>query len=453
MVDEDRRIIAHLFRRAGFGAAPAEIDAATVVGYEATVDDLLYPEGHERPQEDLLERFHSEHCDEESPRWSALKWVYRMINSDRPLEEKMALMWHGVFATGWAKVTNGQMMSRQYEMFRDSGLSGFGMLLQKLSRDPAMIYWLDQHTNHADAVNENYGRELLELFSMGRGNYTEDDVRACARAFSGWTMTHVLPRYPTGYWPADFVYRAEDHDDGEKTFLGETGNFNGDDIIEIIIRQPATGTFVAREIYKFFVADEPDEAAIEQIANAYFVNDFDIREVMRFVLKSDFFKAATFKRVKSPIEFIVGTLRLTGQHRDAYQFGLAEVPKLSRMMGQEILNPPTVEGWHTGREWIDSAFLVERVNFATEKLTDTEAPGIVDIARHLSDTRTSISSADLLELCANEFVYIDLDDATREVIAEELSIPEEVACSGDEVIEAVAEVLALIGASKEYQMA
>ena len=174
---------------------------------------------------------------------------------------------------------------------------------------------------------------------------------------------------------------------------------------------------------------------------------------MRFVLKSDFFKAATFKRVKSPIEFIVGTLRLTGQHRDAYQFGLAEVPKLSRMMGQEILNPPTVEGWHTGREWIDSAFLVERVNFATEKLTDTEAPGIVDIARHLSDTRTSISSADLLELCANEFVYIDLDDATREVIAEELSIPEEVACSGDEVIEAVAEVLALIGASKEYQMA
>jgi uncharacterized protein (DUF1800 family) len=210
---------------------------------------------------------------------------------------------------------------------------------------------------------------------------------------------------------------------------------------------------VAREIYKFFVADEPDEAAIEQIANAYFVNDFDIREVMRFVLKSDFFKAATFKRVKSPIEFIVGTLRLTGQHRDAYQFGLAEVPKLSRMMGQEILNPPTVEGWHTGREWIDSAFLVERVNFATEKLTDTEAPGIVDIARHLSDTRTSISSADLLELCANEFVYIDLDDATREVIAEELSIPEEVACSGDEVIEAVAEVLALIGASKEYQMA
>ena len=117
-----------------------------------------------------------------------------------------------------------------------------------------MIYWLDQQNNHGDAVNENYGRELLELFSMGRGNYTEDDVRNCARAFTGWTMTQVLPRYPTGYWPADFAYRDEDHDHGEKEFLGETGEFNGDDVIEIIARQPATATFIGQEIHSFFVA-------------------------------------------------------------------------------------------------------------------------------------------------------------------------------------------------------
>ena len=153
-------------------------------------------------------------------------------------------------------MTNGPMMNRHYSMLRDYGLGNFGTLLQQLSRDPAMIYWLDQQNNHGDAVNENYGRELLELFSMGRGNYTEDDVRNCARAFTGWTMTQVLPRYPTGYWPADFVYRDEDHDHGEKEILGETGDFNGDDVIEIIARQPATATFIGQEIHSFFVADE-----------------------------------------------------------------------------------------------------------------------------------------------------------------------------------------------------
>jgi uncharacterized protein (DUF1800 family) len=453
MVDEDRRLIAHLLRRAGFGAGPSEIDAAVAAGYEATVEDLLDTESHARPDEDLLERFHSEHCDEESPRWMALKWVYRMINSTRPLEEKMALMWHGVFATGWAKVKNGQMMANQNLMLRDHGLGDYRVLLQKLSRDPAMIYWLDQQMNHAEAVNENYGRELLELFSMGRGNYTEDDVRACARAFSGWTMTHVLPRYPTGYWPAEFEYRGEDHDDGEKTFLGETGNFNGDDVIDIIVRQPATGTFVAREIYQFFVADEIDDDAVEQIASVYFSSDYDMRQVMRFVFNSDFFKAALFKRVKSPIEFIVGTVRLTGEHRDAYQFGLDRLAKLSGMMGQELLNPPTVEGWHTGREWIDSAFLVERLNFVTEKFSAGEAPGIAEITRRISDGRSSIAREDLLDTCAAEFVHLDLDDATRQVISDELTSPEEVPCGGDELVGAVTEILALIGTSKEYQMA
>ena len=453
MVDEDRRLIAHLLRRAGFGAGPSAIDAAAAVGYRATVDDLLDAERHERPHEDLLERFHSEHCDEESPRWVALKWVYRMINSDRPLEEKTALMWHGVFATGWAKVTNGQMMAEQYEMLRDFGLGDYRVLLKKLSRNPAMIYWLDQQMNHADAVNENYGRELLELFSMGRGNYTEEDVRSCARAFSGWTMTHVLPRYPTGYWPADFVYRGDDHDDGEKSFLGETGNFNGDDVIDIIVRQPATGRFVAREIYQFFVADEIDDDAVEQIADSYFASGYEMREILRFVFNSDFFKAALFKRVKSPIEFIVGTVRLTGQHRNAHQFGLDRLAKLSGMMGQELLNPPTVEGWHTGREWIDSAFLVERLNFATEKLSDASAPGIIEIARRISDGRSSITRDGLLDLCTGEFVHLDLDVATRRVIADELSSPDIIQCGGDELVAALTEILALIGTSKEYQLA
>lgn len=450
---EGHSLTAHLFRRAGFGATPSEIDAAVAAGYEATLDDLLNPERFERPEEDLLERFHSEHCDEESPRWSALKWAYRMINSRRPLEEKMALMWHGVFATGWSKVTNGQMMNRQYEMLRDNCLGNFRTLLQKLSRDPAMLYWLDQQSNHATAVNENYGRELLELFSMGRGNYTEDDVRACARAFTGWTMTHVLPRYPTGYWPSEFAYRPDDHDDGEKTFLGETGNFNGDDIIDIIVRQPATATFVAREIYRFFVADEVDDEAVSRIAEVYFKSGYELREVMRFVFESEFFKAARFKRVKSPIEFVVGTVKLAGEHRDPYQFDLARLPRISNMMGQELLNPPTVEGWHTGREWIDSAFLVERVNFAAEKLGDSAVPGVVEIANRIRSGRTTASVAELLNACLTEVGDLDIAWATRTAIIEEMSVQGEINCDGPEFVDAVAEVLALIGASREYQFA
>ena len=450
---DGRSLVAHLFRRAGFGATPSEIDAAVEAGYAPTLDDLLNPERFERPVEDLLERFHSEHCDEESSRWSAIRWTYRMINSSRPLEEKMTLMWHGVFATGWSKVKNGQMMHRQNEMLRDNCLGNFRTLLQKLSRDPAMLYWLDQQSNHATAVNENYGRELLELFSMGRGNYTEDDVRACARAFTGWTMTHVLPRYPTGYWPAEFVYHEEDHDDDEKTFLGETGKFNGDDIIDIIVRQPATATFVAREIYRVFVADDIDDDAVQKIADAYFKSNYQLRDVMRFVFESDFFKVARFSRVKSPIEFVVGTVKLAGQYRDSYQFNLAQLPRLSSMMGQELLNPPTVEGWHTGREWIDSAFLVERVNFAAEKFGDSSAPGVVEIANRIRSGRTSASPVELLDACASEVGEVALNEFTRSAIIEEMSVQGEIDCSEPEFIEAVAEVLALVGASREYQFA
>ena len=210
---------------------------------------------------------------------------------------------------------------------------------------------------------------------------------------------------------------------------------------------------MASEIYKFFVADEPDEEAIRQIADSYFTNNYDLREVMRFVFNSAFFKQSMFKRVKSPIEFIVGTVRLTGQYKEASQFGLERLPKLSSMMGQEILNPPTVEGWHTGREWIDSAFLVERVNYATQELANSNAPGVADMASRVNDGRTSISTSDLLDICTTDFVHIDLDDDTKQVIADGLSTSGEIACGGNEILEAITEILALIGASKEYQMA
>ena len=447
----------HLMRRAGFGAPAAELEVRAARGYDAVVDDLLEPDRVPRLDEDLLERYHVEHADEESPKWSGARWMFRMIGSPRPLEEKMALMWHDVFATGYAKVLNNRMMRTHYEMLRDHGLGNFGDLLKRLSRNPSMIYWLDQQQNHATAVNENYGRELLELFSMGRGNYTEEDVRACARAFTGWTKTQTIPGWPSGFYDSEFVYREEDHDHGVKTFLGETGDFNGDDIIDVIVRQPATAQFVGREIHDFFVSDDPDPEAIDFLAQAYVDSGHEIRGVMRALFHSDFFKEARFKRVKSPAELVANTLRLAGQFRDPYDFGLGPTTERTELMGQQLLNPPTVEGWHVGREWIDSSFLIERVNFAAEWFGNPSARGVSEMTERIAKGRESISAGELLDACLYELGALELADDSKQILIEEMALEGDIPCGSDAdkagFREVVARVFGLIPATREYQMA
>ena len=252
-----------------------------------------------------------------------------MVNSSRPLEEKTALLWHGIFATGGAKVTINTWMSAQIDMFRDYGLGSFRELLVNLSRDPAMIYWLDNQTNHSDAPNENYGRELLELFSMGVGNYSEDDVKQCARAFTGWSINQMLPRYPYGFYETKFVYRPDDHDDSVKEFLGAHGAFDGEDVVDVIVRNPATADFIARKLYNFFVSDTPDEEAQAELAKAYFDCDYEIRGVLRHLFHADWFKEARFKKVRSPSETVATTIKLAGLHRTPREYGLMKLPGVS----------------------------------------------------------------------------------------------------------------------------
>ena len=292
----------------------------------------------------------------------------------------------------------------------------------EVAKSPAMIFWLDNQENHKDAVNENWGRELLELFTMGVGNYTEDDVRECSRAFTGWTITPKLPRFPMGRFDWAFEYRPGDHDDGEKTFLGHTGPFNGDDVIGIICRQPATARFIARHLYNFFVADEPqvpawqtipprDPAAVDLLVDALTESDFDMRSVLRVLLNSDFFKRARFARLKSPAEVVVGTLRLVG----GYEFPAPGIGNLSRQMsymGQELLNPPSVEGWHTGLEWINSGSLMRRTNFFADMVGDTSHPGsrsIVDRLRRLGDLAPDAFVDAILDLVGP----LETDEQTR----------------------------------------
>ena len=258
----DAVLMAHLLRRAGFGATPAEMDRALEIGYEAMLKELLNPDHEDFIPEDLIRRYHVDLSDLRSG--GGPHWVYRLVMTDTPLREKICLFWHRVFATASTKLIQSRVVTNQVSMFRKDGMGSFDDLLIGLSRDPAMIMWLDNQDNHGSNINENYGREILELFAMGVGNYTEDDIKETSRAFTGWRV--VNPDYmsirmrnntarPYGYMSWQFEYDSEDHDHTEKTILGQTGNWNGEDAVRIICEQEATARFVARHLYHFFVAD------------------------------------------------------------------------------------------------------------------------------------------------------------------------------------------------------
>ena len=283
-----RPLVAHLMRRAGFGATPAELDTLTRdKTYEEIVDDLIHPERFTAIDTSLVDRYYGG----ELVAIHVGKWLYRMVNTQRPLEEKMALFLHHIFPVAWGKSEHGPSIYRQVDMFRNVAMTDVRTILLELSRDPAMIFWLDNNENHRNEINENYGRELLELFSMGVGNYTEDDIKSASRAFTGWTFRQPLSLYPVGHYPAEFEFIPEDHDDAPKTFLGETGNFNGDDIIDIIVRQPAAARFISRHLYNFFIEDEVqvpswatvparNEAAIEHLSGVFLDTGGDMRAIL-----------------------------------------------------------------------------------------------------------------------------------------------------------------------------
>ncbi|MGE3538006.1 MAG: DUF1800 family protein [Candidatus Tectimicrobiota bacterium] len=476
MAHQDIALMAHLFRRAGFGATRNELEQAVVAGYEATVETLLHPEDAPPAleDEDLIRRYH---VDENSLMLidsCQTYWVYRMVHTRRPLEEKMALFWHGIFATGYTKLNQPKAILNQIDMFRRYGLGNFRTLLLKLSQDPAMLFWLDNKDNHKDAVNENYGREILELFSMGVGNYTEGDVRQCSRAFTGWTMRnaslHTARVARDSVWPYgrldwQFQYRADDHDAGDKTFLGEHGALNGDDVIDIICRQPATARFLARHLYTFFVADEPqvpawhtvpprDPQAIATLAEACVASQYDLRSILRVLLHADFFKQAAFAKVKSPAELVVSTVRLSG----GYEFPAVEDIDLALEtgnMGQQLLDPPSVEGWHTGHEWINTATLMARINFASRQFADPEKPGVKTLIKHVRAQGPRLSPAQLVDACLDVLGPLQVADSTRQELLAQALTDGGVDFNAEPSIAAdrVCTMLQLIVAMREYQLA
>ena len=458
---EDIALMSHLMRRAGFGASRDEIEQMCEQGYETTVEQLLNPTEPPVDEYDLYRH----HPITEVPGGAAAPgqaaWLYFMATTQRPLEEKMTLFWHHVFATGNAKVDNCFHIMDQIAMFRSQGMGSYRDLLKGLAADPAMIFWLDNNENHKHAPNENWGRELLELFSLGVGNYTEKDVFECSRAFTGWTLDAKMPRYPYGRFPWKFVFRPEDHDYSEKTFLGQTGNFNGEDIIEIVLQQEACSKFIARHLYNFFVADEPqvpawnieeprNPAAIEMMAKILVENDYELKPVLRAMFNSDFFKEALNQKVKSPVEVVIGTLRGTGDLTGSDP-KLEALGKEPGYLGQDILDPPSVEGWHTGREWINSGSLVKRVNFVSDRVSDTSLPGVQRMVEHVGNNGATMSADELVDRCLDIMGPVEVSDLTKNELVSNVESGGEIELGGESFSRRTSETFALIAATREFQ--
>jgi uncharacterized protein (DUF1800 family) len=382
----NRRLAAHLLRRAGFGGSPADVERFAALSPGAAVEALIrFPDSPAQSGLPALETppipprgiyrgfaegmaadpdvaearkaFQMEAAGVRRRNLIALQtwWLERMIASPAPLQEKLTLFWHGHFTSSPEKGTTAQELLAQNQLFREYALGNIRSLTLHVSQDPAMLRYLDNNVNVKAHPNENYARELMELFTLGIGNYTEDDVRESARAFTGWTFRRQFDGTGT------FYANADAHDNGSKTFLGRTGNFDGSDIITIIFTQPAAAKYFAAKLLAFFVYDDPEPQLIDQVADLLVRKNFELRPVMSALLRSNvFFSDRAYRAlVKSPVDFVVGTHQL---------FGVAEVtlPELGnlRAMGQVLFYPPNVKGWDGGKAWINSATVLTRENFA-----------------------------------------------------------------------------------------
>ncbi|MBX9628806.1 MAG: DUF1800 domain-containing protein [Gemmataceae bacterium] len=357
----DRLKAGHLFRRAGFGATHAEIEAAVAAGPEATLDAVLAG----RPDPDDFAKTSEFMASERSmppgapqERLSAW-WLDRMLKTGHPLREKLTLFWHNHFATSNAKVQNARAMLGQYRLIREHALGSFRTMLTGMGTDPAMMVWLDTTMSVKGKPNENYARELMELFSLGIGHYSEGDIREAAKAFTGYEIDK-----------GKGVFNRRKHDAGTKTVFGKTGPFTGEDITRLCLELPASPRFIVTKLYRFLVneADAPPDELLAPLAEQYRASGFDTGKLVSVILRSNlFFSPAAYRaRVKSPVDFAVGIVR--GLEGSVGTLTLAEALE---GLGQVLFAPPSVKGWDGGPAWLNAQTLLGRNNLA---LTLTSAP-------------------------------------------------------------------------------
>ncbi len=347
----NRKWIAHLFRRAGFGATPAEVDKALAQGLSKTLTHFMTGEADAAERLELLTETGQYYTEPVNLRvW----WLYAMTEGGHPLREKLSLFWHNHFATSYAKVRNTKLMYEQNVTIRKHALGKFRPFLLDMSRDTAMLVWLDSNRNVKGAPNENYAREVMELFSLGVGNYTEKDIQEAARALTGW---HHDAEVKT------FEFNRELHDTGEKTVFGKTGKWTGTDVVKLCCDQDACAKFLVSKLYAFLVSETPPpKALLAPLADQFRKSDYDIAAIAKTMLGSKLFfsEHAYRNRVKWPVECALGAVRSAIAER----IPLADVVDPLAKMGQALFSPPNVKGWRTGTDWLNSATLLARNNFA-----------------------------------------------------------------------------------------
>jgi hypothetical protein len=359
-----RKWAAHLYRRAAFGPSRADLLEAERLGHEGTLDLLLRGRPGAGEMVETLTDVGRVAAGRDDGDGEQLRgwWLYCMLQGGRPLLEKLTLFWHNHFATSITKVQSAALMFRQNCLLRSHALGRFGPLLQALSRDGAMLVWLDSNSNVKGKPNENYARELMELFSLGVGNYTEKDVREAARAFTGWH---------TG--GSGFAFAPDSHDDGMKTVLGQTGAWDGGDVVRIVLEQPAAARFLVRKLYHFLVSERvtPPDTLLEPLCVAFRKSDYDIAGLVKTMLASrHFYSGHAFRqRLKSPVEYVLGAVQAVYRRYGEKEADYRPLPQnvlVGRLaaMGQTLFAPPNVKGWPGGRSWLNTATVVERHNFA-----------------------------------------------------------------------------------------
>ncbi len=354
----NRHLAAHLYRRAAFGATAAEVAAAADSSPADLVRRLIHGQPESEPLTAEFSSLASAALATNNADTLAAGWLYRMLRSSDSLREKMTLFWHGHFATGNEKVQNARLMQQQNELLREHALGDFRKLAHGIAKDPAMLIYLDSESNRKAHPNENFAREVMELFVLGEGNYTEQDVRELARCFTGWELRRDR-----------FRFNRYQHDRGEKTVLGQTGTFSGEDGIDIVLAQDAGPRFIARKLIQFFVFDEPQpsEALIEPLALALRDSDWNLAPALQMLLTSRLFYSDTAlaRKVRSPVELAVGTLRSLEASGNMFELALR-----LRAVGQGLFYPPSVKGWDGGRTWINSSTLLARANMVHWMMTD-----------------------------------------------------------------------------------
>jgi Protein of unknown function (DUF1800) len=412
----DRKRAAHLYRRAGFGGRPEDLDRAVSLGREGAVSHLVDYDGISTADLDAyLDTFgfdlagYQEGINGERGSFLIRWWYLRMQHGPRPLQEKMTLFWHNHFATSFAKVVDEQLMYAQNQIFRNLGMGQFEDLLLAVSRDPAMLIWLDNASNVKDSPNENFAREVMELFTMGHGNYTQQDVTGAARSFTGWTIDSAKHNR--------FYFDPNAHDDSVKYFLGQYGDFEGEDIIAALGRRPETAAFITGKLARFFLGGDPSPALAQRLRDMYPIG---IREIVREILLSDDFDqtADAPDMIKSPMELVVGAYRSLGAESDA-----ADYDNYSAAMGQNPFYPPNVGGWKGGRTWIHTQAYLMRINFAFDLVHQTARRGDVaafsnfrwDISRFFED-RSFSTPDELIDFLVDRLGMVTPSDSVRQAL-------------------------------------